>query len=182
VERPVPDDPGRLVAGRVGRPHGLDGSFHVTRPRPALLPLGATVRVGAHEAEIVRRAGTDDRPILRLAGFSDRDAAESLRGKDLLVAREAAPPLGEDEWYAEDLVGLAVRDGERAVGTVRRLVALPSCEALEVARAAVGEEPDTQPLLVPLVRDCVRSVDLAARVVDVDLAFLGDTLPPDLAA
>ncbi len=26
-----------LPAGRIGRPHGLDGSFHVTRPRPGLL-------------------------------------------------------------------------------------------------------------------------------------------------
>ena len=26
-----------VPAGRVGRPHGLDGSFHVTRPVPALL-------------------------------------------------------------------------------------------------------------------------------------------------
>jgi 16S rRNA processing protein RimM len=163
------------MAGRVGRPHGLDGSFHVTRPRPALLPLGAVVRVGGRDAEIVRRAGTDDRPILRLAGFDGREAAEALRGQDLSVPREAAPALGEDEWYAEDLVGLRVVDAGRDVGTVGRLVALPSVEALEVQR------PDGEALLVPLVRDCVRTVDLGGRLVDVDLAFLGDTLPDDLA-
>ena len=32
-----------LVAGVVGRPHGLDGSFHVARPRPQLLTEGARV-------------------------------------------------------------------------------------------------------------------------------------------
>src|SRR5215212_9548162 len=110
-----------LAAGRVGRPHGLDGSFHVTRPRGALLALGTTVRVGEGEAEIVRRAGTDDRPILRLAGFEGRAAAEALRGSDLLVQREAAPPLEDDEWYAEDLEGCRVVDGDDAVGRVRRL-------------------------------------------------------------
>jgi 16S rRNA processing protein RimM len=62
-----------------------------------------------------------------------------------------------------------VSDGERVVGTVRRLVPLPSCEALEVTRADGGDD-----LLVPLVRDAVRSVDVAARRVDVDLAFLGE--------
>ena len=155
-----------LAAGRVGRPHGLDGSFHVTRPRAALLPLGAKVRVGGAEAEIVRRAGTDERPILRLAGHEDRESAEALRGSDLLVHREAAPPLGDDEWYAEDLEGCRVVDGEVAVGSVRRLLALPSCEVLEVEREGGGD------LLVPLVRDAVRSVDVAAGVVDVDLAFL----------
>jgi 16S rRNA processing protein RimM len=157
-----------LAAGRVGRPHGLDGSFHVTRPRGALLALGAKVRVGDSEAEIVRRAGTDERPILRLAGHEDREAAEALRGSDLLVPRAAAPALGDDEWYAEDLEGCRVVDGEIAVGRVRRMLALPSCEALEV------ERDDAADLLVPLVRDAVRSVDVAVGVVDVDLAFLDD--------
>jgi 16S rRNA processing protein RimM len=157
-----------LAAGRVGRPHGLDGSFHVTRPRGTLLALAAKVRVGQAEAEIVRRAGTDERPILRLAGHEDREAAEALRGSDLLVPRDAAPALGDDEWYAEDLEGCRVVDGELAVGRVRRMLALPSCEALEVERDGGAE------LLVPLVRDAVRSVDVAAGVVDVDLAFLDD--------
>ena len=157
-----------LAAGRVGRPHGLDGSFHVTRPRGALLALGATVRVGGAEAEIVRRAGTEERPILRLAGHESRAAAEALRGRDLLVHRDAAPALGEDEWYAEDLAGCRVVDGDVRVGTVRRLVALPSCEALEVQRDGRDD------VLVPLVRDAVRSVDVAAGVVDVDLAFLDE--------
>ena len=158
-----------LAAGRVGRPHGLDGSFHVTRPRGALLPLGATVRVGDAEAEIVRRAGTDERPILRLAGHGDREAAAALRGLDLLVHRTAAPELGDDEWYAEDLEGCRVVDGEVEVGRVRRMLALPSCEALEVERDGGGD------VLVPLVRDAVRSVDVGAGVVDVDLAFLGES-------
>jgi 16S rRNA processing protein RimM len=158
-----------LAAGRVGRPHGLDGSFHVTRPRGTLLALGAKVRVGQAEAEIVRRAGTDERPILRLAGHEDREAAEALRGSDLLVPRDAAPALGDDEWYAEDLEGCRVVDGELAVGRVRRMLALPSCEALEV------ERDDAADLLVPLVRDAVRSVDVAVGVVDVDLAFLDES-------
>jgi 16S rRNA processing protein RimM len=157
-----------LVAGRVGRPHGLDGSFHVTRPRPALLPLGARLQVGGHDAEVVRRSGTEDRPILRLDAAADRDAVEALRGQDLLVAREAAPDLEEDEWYAEDLIGLAVVDGDRPVGTVAGLLPLPSCEALEVRRSGAAD------LLVPLVRDAVRVVDLHAGRVDVDLAFLGE--------
>jgi 16S rRNA processing protein RimM len=159
-----------LTAGRVGRPHGLDGSFYVTGARPALMIAGATVRVGERESEIVRRAGTDERPIVRLAGFDGREAAEALRGTDLLVPRSAAPPLDEDEWWATDLVGCRVVDGDRDLGAVVRLIALPSCEALEVA----GDGPE---FLVPLVRDAVRSVDVAARRIDVDLAFLGDTAP-----
>jgi 16S rRNA processing protein RimM len=159
-----------LSGGRVGRPHGLDGSFYVTGARAALLAVGVTVRAGERDAEIVRRAGTDERPIVRLAGVESRDAAERLRGTELLVPRAAAPALGADEWWAEDLEGCRVVDGERDLGRVARLVPLPSCEALEVTGA--GED-----FLVPLVRDAVRRVDVEAKLIDVDVAFLGDTAP-----
>jgi 16S rRNA processing protein RimM len=157
------------VAGRVGRPHGLDGSFHVIRPRADLLAEGAVLEIAGASREVVRRAGTDQRPILRLEGCEDRDAAEALRGEDLRVRRADAPAREPGEYWAEELEGCRVQDGEVVVGVVRRLVALPSCEALEVARA------DDTDLLVPLVRDAVRRVDPAARRIDVDLRFLGAT-------
>ena len=149
--------------GRVGRPHGLDGSFYVTGASPDL-PRSGALRVGDEAREIVRRAGTDERPILRLAGCASREDAEALRGFELC----AEVGLEEGEYWARDLEGCAVVDGERAVGFVRRMTALPSCEVLEVDR------PDGSELLVPLVRDAIRSVDIAARRIDVDLAFLGE--------
>ena len=160
--------PDALTAGRVGRPHGLDGSFHVTRPRARLLVQGMPVRVAGLMRAVERRAGTDDRPIVRLTGVAGREAAEALRGQDLWVARADAPPLADDEFYAEDVVGLRVTDGEREVGEVVRLLAYPACDLLEVARkdGVAGE------LLVPMAGDAVRGFDLEARVVDVDLAFL----------
>jgi 16S rRNA processing protein RimM len=160
--------PAWLRAGVVGRPHGLDGSFYVVEPAPELLALDSRVSVRDRELRISRRAGTDARPIVRLEGHEDRDAAMALRGTELLVAREDAPELGPDEWWAEDLEGCRVRDGERSVGTVRQLLALPSCEVLEVAR-----EDGEGDLLVPLVTDAVREVDLDRREIDIDLRFLG---------
>jgi len=152
-----------LNAGRVGRPHGLDGSFHVTRPRGVLLQLGGSVRIGEDVHEIVRRAGTEDRPILRLHGVDDRAGAEALREADLLVERTDAPPLPEGEYWSEDLEGCTVITPEgRELGTVLTMRALPSCEVLEV-----GD------LLVPMVGDAVVSIDLDERRIVVDPAFLG---------
>jgi 16S rRNA processing protein RimM len=54
---------------------------------------------------------------------------------------------------------------------VTRLLALPSCEVLEVDR---GGSETSAALLVPLIRDAVRSVDVESREIDVDLAFLGE--------
>ena len=68
-----------------------------------------------------------------------------------------------DEYWARDLEGCTVVDGAREVGVVTRMVALPSCEALEV-----GD------LLIPMVRDAIRSIDLDARRIDVDMGFVGE--------
>jgi 16S rRNA processing protein RimM len=152
-----------LHAGRVGRPHGLDGSFHVVEPAPRLLSLGAKIWVGERETEVLRRAGTDDRPILRVGLATDRTAVEALRGEQLRAPRAAAPPLDDDEYWADDLVGCSVLAGERPLGTVRQLLAYPSCELLELEGGQ----------LVPLVQDAIVAVDLEARRIEVDGRFLG---------
>jgi 16S rRNA processing protein RimM len=157
-----------MEAGRVGRPHGLDGSFHVTRPDARLLRAGAEILVDGRPARIERRAGTDARPILRLAGHAGREAAEALRGAQLSVRPEDGPPLEPGEYWAHELAGCAVWDGDTRVGEVMRMLALPSCEVLEVAR------DDGRELLVPMVRDAIRAVDIAGRRIDVNLTFLDE--------
>jgi 16S rRNA processing protein RimM len=132
------------------------------------------VSVAGVNHSVIRVAGTSDRPVIRLRAVTSRDAALALRGEALLVER-ATLPLEADEYWADDLVGLAVVDGEREVGVVDRVRALPSCEVLEVTSAGDpnlrGSKDET--LLIPLVSDAVRDVDLAAGRIDVDLGFLG---------
>ena len=158
-----------LEAGRVGRPHGLDGSFYVTRPDARLLAIGDEILVDGRPERIVRRAGTQERPILRLAGYAGREAVEALRGAQLALPVDRAPALEAGEYWAHELEGCAVYDGERRVGEVRRMLPLPSCEALEVARDDGGDA-----LLVPMVHDAIRTIDVRSRRIDVDLAFLGE--------
>lgn len=163
-----------LRAGIVGRAHGLDGSFHVggaVESVIALLEVGSELLVAGRSRRIARLAGHAGRPIVRLEGVGSRGEAEAMCGQELHVPRAAAPPLEEDEWWAEDLEGCTVRDGARTVGVVTALLGLPSCEVLEVRRSGA---PDGAPLLVPLIRDAVREVDPGAGVIEIDLAFLGE--------
>jgi 16S rRNA processing protein RimM len=129
----------------------------VTRARGV---VAGPILVDGEPRVIERLAGTPERPIVRLAGSSSRDDAEALRGASLSLP--GGESLEEGEFWARDLEGCLVVDGSREVGVVRRMVALPSCEALEV-----GE------LLIPLVRDAIRSIDVAARRIDVDMEFVG---------
>ena len=139
-----------VTAGRVGKPHGLDGSFYVDRPQHELAEGTELVLAGGtHRVE--RRAGTDDRPLIRLAGVEDPG---SLRGELLLVEDE----LGEGEWLAADLVGLEVP----GMGTVSRVIDAPSCTLLELGDGT----------LIPFVTDAIQSVDREAGEIRVKREFL----------
>jgi 16S rRNA processing protein RimM len=124
-----------VTAGRVGKPHGLDGSFYVEGPRHPL-PEGAELALAGATHRIARRAGTAERPLIRLEGIDD---PRPLRGELLLVEDE----LAEGEWLASDLLGLSVPD----MGTVARVVDGPSCSVLELDDGT----------LIPFVSDAISS-------------------------
>jgi 16S rRNA processing protein RimM len=148
-------DAGQVSAGRVGRAHGLDGSFYVDHVSEPLEP-GTEVTVGGRAVRVERRAGTEDRPIVRVSGVADRNAAEALRGERILVD---GGELSEGEYLTTDLVGCEVP----GLGAVRRVISAPSCDLLEVGEGAV---------LVPFISDAIRSVDTEARVIEVNSDFL----------
>jgi 16S rRNA processing protein RimM len=133
--------------GRVGRPHGLDGSFFVEGPssRAGAFDVGATVYVDGAASEIVAsKRGSQGRPVIRL----DRRVQ---RGSTLAVPRAELPPLGEDEYYAFELIGLAVEEeGGRVLGRVRDVLDYPANDVLELDSG----------LSLPLVEACVRQVDV----------------------
>ena len=140
-----------MTAGRVGKPHGLDGSFYVDGARHEL-PEGAELTVAGRPHRIARRAGTDQRPLIRLDALDD---PRPLRGELLLIEDE----LADDEWLASDLVGCRVP----GLGTVARVVDAPSCSILEL-------EDGT---LIPFVSDAIERVDLDAGEIHVRAGFLG---------
>jgi 16S rRNA processing protein RimM len=141
-----------VTAGRVGRPHGRDGSFYVEDPaEPLAEGTRVTLSGAAHKVE--RRGGTDARPLVRLSGIAD---AAPLRGEPLLVESD----LADDEWLAADLVGCRVE----GLGPVARVLAGRSCDVLEL-------EDGT---LVPFVSDAIHTVDLPGRRIVADLEFLGE--------
>jgi 16S rRNA processing protein RimM len=117
------------------------------------------VTLAGAERRVDRRGGTDNRPLVRVGGISDREAAAALYGEVILVD-EADSPLADDEWRVEDLVGLRVDD----IGVVTGVLDGPSCDVLEVGIDGV---------LIPLVRDAVKKVDTEAGLIEIDRRFLG---------
>jgi 16S rRNA processing protein RimM len=151
-----------VTVGRVGRPHGVDGCFFVEGPsdHPERFARGATLFVAGEPAKIViSKHGSGGRPVIRLDRRVDR-------GTELAVPREALPPLGEDEYYGFQLVGLSVEEeGGRVLGRVTDVLDYPANDVLELDSG----------LLLPLVGACVRQVDLGGGRIVVSIGFA----PPD---
>ncbi|HSI97857.1 MAG TPA: ribosome maturation factor RimM [Gaiellaceae bacterium] len=153
-----PSDELLVRVGRVGRPHGVDGAFVVEggSDDPRRFEVGATLLAAGEPATIVlsRRVGKG-----RTAIKLDR-AVE--RGTELAIRRTALPPPDEGSYYVADLVGLEVTEEEgRRLGVVRDVLPGPANDVLEL---------DTG-LLLPLVEDCVRAIDLDGRRILLNPGF-----------
>jgi 16S rRNA processing protein RimM len=99
--------------------------------------------------------------VAAFAEISDRNTAELLRGAELVA--EVSPEEEAEAWYPEQLRGAAVEleDGT-PVGEVQDLVNGPAQDWLEI------RQPDGTTALVPLVKQLVPIVDLAAGRIVID--------------
>jgi 16S rRNA processing protein RimM len=143
--------------GRVGRPHGLDGSFFVegASEDQERFAKGATLRVGGEPATVVASKRSRGRPVIRL----DREA---LRGAELCVLRSELPTPGENEYYAFQLVGLEVEEeGGRRLGRVTEIQPGVANDVLQLDSG----------LALPLVDACVLQVDLEGGRIHVARGF-----------
>jgi 16S rRNA processing protein RimM len=141
-----------VEVGRVGRPHGRDGSFVVegASEDPRRFEVGAELWVDGEVARVVASKRAGGRPVIALE-------REVPRGAALQVPAAELPPPEEDAYYVFQLVGLTVEEeGGRTLGRVR---------AVEPGVANDVIELDSG-LALPLHEACVLEVDVdAGRIV-----------------
>ena len=162
--------PGRVCLGVITAPHGVRGEVRIKcfteRPEgiAAYAPLEDESGTRQFELEISGLIKGGVRA--RIAGCTDRDRAEELRGVMLYVARDVLPEPEPDEFYHADLEGLlAVNADGTSVGTIAAIYNFGgSSDILEIKR------PDRQPLLVPFTKDAVPVVDIESGRVVIDFA------------
>lgn len=149
--------PETVVVGRVGKSHGLDGSFVVedASDDPARFSVGAELLAGGEPAKVVGSKQARGRPVIRLDRRVERGAA-------LEVARDTLDEVGEHEYYVFQLVGIRVEErGGRVLGTVTDVAPGVANDVLELDSG----------LMLPMVEDCVLEVDLEGGRITVAPGF-----------
>lgn len=159
-----------LRVGVVTAPHGVRGEVKVfpttddvkrfKKLTHVILDTGREKK----EMEIEQVKLVKNLVVLKFRGLDDRDAAEALRQKELLVPREEAVPLAPDENYIGDLIGLSVLTDEGESLGILTDVMETGANDVYCVKMESGKE-----LLLPAIRQCILNVDLERQEMTVHL-------------
>ena len=173
---PSSDPAAYIGIGFITKAHSIrvEVGVALTAEDPELLSGSIFVRKGrvapvAHKVAGVRvhHGGL----LVRLEGVIDRNAAEALKGSEILIERAKLPPAEDGEFFLDDLIGLRVLYEKAGVETELGLIEAidtPAGQELWLIRTADGKE-----VLFPAVPEFVDDIDLEAGRVHI-------TPPPGL--
>ncbi len=93
--------------------------------------------------------------ILKFKEFDNINDVEPFRKKSLLVTRDQAVPLEEDEYFIADLIGLRViTDEDKVLGELTDVLETGANDVYQVT------DENGKEILLPAIKDCILSVDL----------------------
>ena len=101
--------------------------------------------------------------ILKFRGIDNITDIEIYKGKSLLVPREDAVELEENEYYIADLIGMEVVTDEGEFGILRDVMETGANEVYIIDSKEHGE------VLIPAIRDCILDVDVENRRMKIRL-------------
>ncbi len=160
--------PNLIALAKVGRPYGLTGALHwypYSKDAQTLLKA-REVMIGTTMYAVTRSRRHGESIVAEIVGVTSPEAAARLTNKEIFVDKSYFAPLAEGEYYWIDLLGLTCANGERIFGEIAEIFESGAHPILRVKRPATDPTPGDE--LIPFVDAIVRSVNIAARRVDVD--------------
>ncbi len=150
-----------LRVGVISSTHGLKGEVKVfpTTDDPERFRKLKTVFLDTgKDHQLLTITGVrffKNQVILKFKEFQDINEVERYRGRDLLIKREQAVPLGENENFIVDLIDLEVFDD-----TEQRLGILTDVLQTGANDVYVVETEEGKEILLPAIPSCILEVDL----------------------
>ncbi|MCR5432747.1 MAG: ribosome maturation factor RimM [Lachnospiraceae bacterium] len=160
----------RLRVGVITSPHGIHGEVKIfpTTDDPSRFKLLKKVYIDNKkeiiEMEISGIKFFKNMVIACLSGIEDRNGAEKFRSADILIDREDALPLGEDEYYICDIIGFDVISDEGE--NLGKLDDVLTSNANDVY---VVKNENKREILIPSTKECILSVDMNSKKIVVHL-------------
>ena len=151
-----------LTVGVIVKPQGIRGEVKVkpyTDDAEVFFGLKRVFTDG-EEVKILSVRGGADAVFLGLKGVPDRNAAELLRGKELVIPREEAPAPAEGRYYIADLLGCTVVTEEGETLGVLSDIRQAATDVYTLKRE--GKE-----VLFPAVKGVITDIDTGEKRITV---------------
>lgn len=157
-----------LQVGAIANTHGIAGEVKV-------FPMTDDIRRFKQLKEVYLDTGRErmllhvasckfvkNQPVLKFKEFSNINEVEKYKRCGLFITRDQAVPLGKDEYFIADLIGLSVirEDGEM-LGELTDVLQTGANDVYEVTME------NGKQVLLPVIRECIKKVDLEKRQVTV---------------
>lgn len=159
-----------LRVGVIANTHGIKGEVKVypttddvnrfKKLKKVILDTGKEKK----ELEVVSVKFFKNLVILKFKGIDNINDIEKYKGKDLLVTREYAIPLKEDEYFIYDIIGATVITEEGKELGILEEVMTTGANDVYVVRTKEKKE-----LLLPVIKECVLNIDIESKIVKVHL-------------
>ena len=159
-----------LRVGVISSTHGVRGEVKVyptTDDPEGFLDLDEVILDAGREQiklEIQNVKFFKNMVILKFKGYDNINDIEKYKGRDLLIHRDQAVELEENEYFVTDLVGLQVVTEDGAVLGILKEVMPTGANDVYVVQPENGKE-----LLLPAIKDCILDVDLEKGVMTIHL-------------
>ena len=155
-----------IKLGKITAPQGIKGEVRVypyTDEMTRFSQIEAVLLEG-RRCRIEKARYMKNMAVLKLEGIDDRNAAESVRGRELELARKDLWEQPADTYFVDDLKGCAVvsEEGE-PVGTLKQIHSRPVQDLYEIETAVGGT------FLLPAVKEFVKEIDLAEKKIVIHL-------------
>lgn len=151
-----------IKLGLITAPQGIKGEFRVLpyTDEPTRFEEIDAVLLDGQKRRIENVWYRPNMVILKLEGIDDRNAAEKLRNKELLLDRKDMWEQPEDTFLIDDLVGcLVISEDNMPLGVLQQVHSRPAQDLFEI------EGPDGKTFLVPAVKEFIKGVDLENKII-----------------
>jgi len=151
-----------LLCAKIVNTHGVMGEMKAIclADSPAFFKKIKTLYIGNTPYALKSIKEHNGNLLLRLDGVDNMDKAELLKGRDVFVKREDAPPLPKGRYYIVDLIGLSVikDDGEK-IGEISDVFGTGSNDVYEV------KSENGKKYYIPVIDDVVKEIDIEGKKV-----------------
>lgn len=159
-----------FTIGKILKPHGIRGDVRVLpmtddpRRFELLNPVKIFDKSLSQLLTIEKVWYHKQFVMLKFIGINDMTAAETLRGAEIKIDDSEALPLGKDEYYIRDLLGLCVvTDSDETLGELSDVLQTGANDVYVV------KNKDGDEILIPAIAQCVLGVDMKTRAMTVHL-------------